>query len=132
LNDSCSEAVVHVTKIQQLYPVLFLLSRWVLLKEGETAVKSSAGHLAQQQQDTPEAGASGRSGQHLHGQQQQQQQQSAGDILSTLQPAGSGSLPGSLPLASELEAMRAALRIRAGEVSSLEAQVKQLEMTRNR
>jgi hypothetical protein len=41
-------------------------------------------------------------------------------------------LPGSVPLASELEAMRAALRIKAGEVTSLEAQVKQLEVTRNR
>lgn len=103
------------------------------MKDGEAVVRNPHGQQPQLQH-TSDTGTLMRNGQVLHGQQHQQQQQSApaGDILSSLQPAGSGSLTGSLPLASELEAMRAALRIKAGEVSSLEAQVKQLEMTRNR
>lgn len=45
---------------------------------------------------------------------------------------GSGHAAGGMPLASELENMRAALRIKSGEVASLEAQVRALEMTRDR
>lgn len=50
------------------------------------------------------------------------------DLLSNLTPAASSSAP----LASEMEAMRATLRIKSGEVASLEAQVRELEATRDR
>jgi hypothetical protein len=45
---------------------------------------------------------------------------------------GGGGGGGGLPLASEVEAMRAALRIRNGEVHTLEATVRALELTRDR